>query len=272
MSTTANIERRLRDADPTPADLPKSEAAWSSAELLDRIDLQTGVADAPRNPGVVYRPAHRWRGPMIAIGAAFAVLLVLGAVALVSTTSTDAPPATTPTTTIAELEPLPEAEALPPTLEITSVDYEYLGVPEAVRAGTSFDFVNASEDEYHMMWVLRLDSNDERTAQELAALEVTDIIDSEGTERFGSVSVVLGAKPGEPYVNVVDGRQGNHVVDGGTIVWETGRYVILCLNAVAYDVEGAAAAFASGPLPKDEMDASTPHFAVGEFAEFIVED
>jgi hypothetical protein len=440
MSTTADVERRLRDANPTPADLPKSEAAWSSAELLERIDLQTGVSDPSGTPVYVHRPARRRRGPLIAIGAAFAVLVVIGAVALVSSTSTDAPPATTPTTqappttiespptteaaiapavprtieieafdygysgfdtdfkvgdvlelfnnseseyhslivirindeypvrtiedvialnpqdiwlngvadnfgrrlhaapgttatgrirlqtpgtyialdwipqnadpedvsktinpntgfaktppfqvagglpgyqrgmivefivteantltttTIAEVAPPPGTEALPPTIEITSVDYEYLGVPDVVPVGTTFGFANASEDEYHMMWMLRLDSNDERTAQELAALPVTDIIDSEGTERFGSVLAVLGAKPDEPYVDVVG---------GGNIVWEPGRYVILCLNAVGHDVAGAAAAFASGPLPQDEMDANTAHFAVGEFAEFIVEE
>ena len=98
MSTTTDIERRLRDANPTPADLPKPEAAWSSTELLDQIDIQTRTATAPGTTGAVHRPAHRQRGPLIAIGAAFAVVVVVGAVALASSTSTDSPPATTPTT------------------------------------------------------------------------------------------------------------------------------------------------------------------------------
>jgi hypothetical protein len=98
MSTTTDIERRLRDANPTPADLPKPEAAWSSTELLDQIDIQTRTAAAPGTTGAVHRPAHRQRGPLIAIGAAFAVVVVVGAVALASSTSTDSPPATTPTT------------------------------------------------------------------------------------------------------------------------------------------------------------------------------
>jgi hypothetical protein len=279
MNTTADTERRLRDANPTPPDLPKSEAAWSSAELLDRIDLQTRVADAPDSPAVVHRPAHRRRGPLIAIGAALAITLPILLVALFANARPEghvaATTTTSPTTTIAEVTPPPESEALPATIEITSVNYEYLGLPDAVPAGTSFDFVNGSEDEYHVMYVIRLDSDDERTAQEVAALKITDIVDSEGGERFGSVKAVLGAKPGEPYVMFINGRNR---------VSEPGRYLILCINTVGHDVAGAAASFVPGPHPHGaqqyarippppgEMDANTPHYAVGEFAGFTVEE
>jgi len=278
MSTLADTERRLRDANPTPPDLPKSEAAWSSAELLDRIDLQTRVADAPDSPAFVHRPAHRTRGPLIAIGAALAITLPILLVALFASARPEgdvaATTTTSPTTTIAAVTPPPETEALPATIEITSVNYEYLGVPDAVPSGTSFDFVNASEDEYHTMYVIRLDSDDDRTAREIAALKFTDIVDSEGGVRFGSVKAVLGAEPGEPYVMFINERNR---------MSEPGRYVILCINTVDHDVEDAAAAFVSGrlhggqqyvhiPPPPGEMDANTPHYAVGEFAGFTVEE
>jgi hypothetical protein len=179
-----------------------------------------------------------------------------------------------PTTTIAAVIPPPESEALLATIEITSVDYEYLGVPDSVPSGTSFDFVNGSEDEYHVMYVIRLDSDDDRTAREIAALKITDIVDSEGGQRFGSVKAVLGAKPGEPYVMFINGTN---------YVSEPGRYVILCINTVDHDVAGSAAAFVSGrlhggqrythiPPPPGEMDANTRHYAVGEFAGFTVEE
>ena len=273
MSTAANTERRLRDANPTPTDLPKSNAAWSSAELLDRIDVQALGADAADAHGFAHVPARRTRGPLIAIGAALAIMVPIVIVALFANTRPEgdvvAPTTTTPTTTIADVAPPPEAKAVPPTIEITSVDYAYLGVPALVPSRTELEFVNASSDEFHMMLVMRLDSDDERTAQELTALQVNDILDSEGSARFGSIKAIIGAEPGEPYTIFDTGRN---------MVSEPGRYVIFCVNAVGEDPASAAAAFATGPpdsgTPHDGIgppDSGTPHYSIGEFAEFIIE-
>jgi hypothetical protein len=281
MRIAADTERRLRDANPTPTDLPISNAAWSSAELLDRIDIQALGTDPADALGLARVPAHRTRGPLIAIGAALAITVPILIVALFANTRPEgdvvAPTTTTPTTTVADVAPPPEANAVPPTIEITSVDYAYLGVPALVPSRTEFDFVNASSDEFHMMLVMRLDSDDERTAQELTALQVTDILDSEGRERFGTIKAIIGAEPGDPYSVF---NSGNNRVS------EPGRYVIFCINSVGEDLGSAAAAFADGPLslPGKEhishsagppshagMDSETPHYGVGEFAEFIIE-
>ena len=281
MRIAADTERRLRDANPTPTDLPKPNAAWSSAELLDRIDVQALGTDAADAHGFAHVPTHRTRGPLIAIGAALAIMAPIVIVALFANARPEgdvvAPTTTTPTTTVADVAPPPEANAVPPPIEITSVDYAYLGVPAFVPSRTELEFVNASSDEFHMMLVMRLDSDDERTAQELTALQVTDILDGEGRERFGSIKAIIGAEPGEPY---------SMFNSGSNRVSEPGRYVIFCLTAVGEDPEGAAAAFATGPLSLPwkehiskvvgppshaEMNSETPHYSIGEFAEFIIE-
>lgn len=182
MSTTAGVERRLRDANPTPTDLPKSEAAWSSAELLDRIDLQVGVTDAPGTPGIAHRPAHRQRGPLIAIGAAFAVLLVLGAVALMSTTTTDAPPATqAPPTTQAATVP-----AVPRTIQIEAFDYGYSGFNTDFKVGDILELSNSSESEYHSLIIIGFSKDyPVKTIEEVIALDPLDIWLNEEVDNFG---------------------------------------------------------------------------------------
>ena len=156
MSTTTDTERRLRDANPTPADLPKPAAAWSSAELLDQIDLQTRTATAHGTTGVVHRPAHRQRGPLMAMGAAFAVIIVVGAVALVSSTNTDAPPAATPTTqaphTTIETPPTTQsatASAVPRTIEIEAFDYGYSGFDTDFKVGVENHCATDHDDHRH---------------------------------------------------------------------------------------------------------------------------
>ena len=193
MSTTSDAERRLRGANPMPSDLPISEAAWSSAELLDRIDIQTRTATAPGTTGAVHRPAHRQRGPLIAIGAAFAVVVVVGAVALASSTSTDSPPATTPTSqappTTIESPPTTEAAIAPVvsrTIEIEAFDYGYSGFDTDFKVGDILELFNSSASEYHSLVVIKFnDDYPVKTIEEIVALDPLDIWSNEVVDNFG---------------------------------------------------------------------------------------
>ena len=149
------------------------------------------------------------------------------------------------------------AITLPPDIEVTAVDYEFQGVPEVVPAGTTLKLVNASSKEFHMMLILRLDAGDERTREELTALSVGDILDSQNNARFGRLVSAVLARPGEPqyFLPVGTGK-----------VSEPGRYVIFCLISVGAD-PAEAAADAEARAPRGER----PHYQEGMFAEFSVE-
>ena len=272
MSTTTDTERRLRDANPTPADLPKPGAAWSSTELLDQIDLQTRTATAHGTTGVVHRPAHRQRGPLMAMAAAFAVIIVVGAVALVSSTNTDAPPAATPTTqaphTTIETPPTTQpatAPAVPRTIEIEAFDYGYSGFDTDFKVGDILELFNRSEVEFHNLVVIRLDDDDIRTVGEIAEIA------PEGSKNPGSHGVVEFVGAGRTLVSIgqMDAAPGEDALNGRIRLQRSGRYI--ALDTVAQGAD---------PLTvRGAVDTSAPSYLVaggplgyqhGMIIEFIV--
>ena len=271
MSTTADTERRLRDANPTPADLPKPGAAWSSAELLDQIDLQTRTATAHGTTGVVHRPAHRQRSPLMAMGAAFAVIIVVGAVALVSSTNTDAPPAATPTAqaphTTIETQPTTQpatAPAVPRTIEIEAFDYGYSGFDTDFKVGDILELFNRSEVEFHNLVLIRLDDDDIRTVGEIAEMA------PEGSKNHRSRGVqFIGAGRTVVAIGQMDAAPGEDALNGRIRLQRSGRYI--ALDTVAQGAD---------PLTvRGAVDTSAPSYLVaggplgyqhGMIIEFIV--
>jgi hypothetical protein len=240
------------------------DAAWSSTELLDHIDVRA----AESLPGVTTRGTRqRHRGPWIAAAAAVAVLVPIVLVAAVMNGQREGNVAESPSTT-AEVPVTPETSAIPPVM-VTAVDYGFRGIPAVVPLGASFDFHNASTDEYHTMYVLRLPSGDDRTAEEFQALELAEIVDSEATPRFGTFIGMMGAFPGEEASFFV----------GRDRVSEPGRYLVFGFGLVDLAPDIAAARFEVLPdghlvmhsAPTGESEYLTPHYRVGAFAEFIVE-
>ena len=171
-------------------------------------------------------------------------------VAADAATETAAPTTVATATTVAALE----------AIEITSFDYEYRGVPAIVEAGSPLELINGSADEYHTMIVIRLDSTDERTLADFAMLDVVDFIDAEGTARFGTTEVIIGAEYGE---DAVVYNRSNRPVDPG-------RYLILCIIGVGTDPAEALAQMSIGRPTAADLEDQVPHYRAGEIAEFVI--
>ena len=191
--------------------------------------------------------------------------------ATVTTTATSAPATTMASTTTVTADTAPETAA-PTTvatattvaaleaIEITSFDYEYRGVPAIVEAGSPLELINGSSEEYHTMFVIRLDSTDERTLADFAMLDIVDFIDAEGTARFGTTQAIIGAEYGEDAV----------VYGGSNRPVEPGRYLILCFTGVGTDPAEAAAQMSIGRPTAADLEDEVPHYRAGEIAEFVI--
>ena len=110
------------------------------------------------------------------------------------------------------------------------------------------------------MFVIRLDSTDERTLADFAMLDIVDFIDSEGTARFGTTQAIIGAEYGEDAV----------VYGGSNRPVEPGRYLILCFTGVGTDPAEAAAQMSIGRPTAADLEDEVPHYRAGEIAEFVI--
>jgi hypothetical protein len=216
MSTTADTERRLRDANPTPPDLPKSEAAWSSAELLDRIDLQTRVADAPDSPAFVHQPAHRTRGPLIAIGAALAITLPILLIALFANAGPEGDVAATTTTSPSTVAPAPVPSKI---VQIEAFDYGYSGFDVEFFAGDAIELFNRSEVEFHNLVVIRLDDDDIRTVGEIAEMTPKGRNTDSHSVQFIDAGRIVAA------IGKMDASPGEDAFNGRIRLQRSGRYI-----------------------------------------------
>ncbi|MCL1599429.1 MAG: hypothetical protein M3094_09610, partial [Actinomycetia bacterium] len=135
-------------------------------------------------------PPKRRKGWIAAL-AAFVVVIVVGLVAMLGSTSTDAPPATTPTTEVSPTTSTPTTEAEnaagdPRTVEIEVFDYGFAGFDTDLYTGDVLELFNSSESEYHSLIVIKF-SDDYRvkTIEEVAALDPNDIYMNQVVDSFG---------------------------------------------------------------------------------------
>ena len=92
-------------------------------------------------------------------------------------------------------------------IAVTAVDYRYDGLPDRVPAGSRLALHNASTTEAHRLVAVRLDDGDERTVDELAALDPAEVVV-------------------DPVADLLAGPGGG---DGGEVtLTEPGRYLVLC--------------------------------------------
>ena len=154
-----------------------------------------------------------------------------------------------------------DAQALSPaTVEVIGVDYDYRGLPDEVAAGTELVFHNESEIEVHELVALRLDDDDDRSAEEILALPPDQL----GPLMTRVSSVIIAAPAGD------DGPAEGLVVEGSSVLDRAGRYVVFCAIPTGADPEVylAAAAEAEGGPP--DVPGGPPHFVEGMVAELVV--
>jgi plastocyanin len=131
-------------------------------------------------------------------------------------------------------------------VEVVAVEYAFEGLPATVAPGTRFTMVNQGEEAHHM-YVYLLDDEEERSADEIAALDTAELL-----SLFSyPPEFVLLAGPGEDGVLAPDFGDGT--------VTEPGRYIVTCI----YDV-------GTFELPEEFPSFEDPHFRHGMYGEFTV--
>lgn len=203
------------------------------------------------------RARTRWRR----LAAPAAVLALTLGLAACGDSDEDDDSAATPST-----QPSPSTTATPEpageTVEITAVDYDFEGVPETVPPGTELSFTNDSAGEVHEMVLLRINDDETRTIEELAALP-----EEEATAAFapGPPALVSFALPGE------DGM----VAVGSTTLTEPGRYGMVCFVPTGADPQAYRELLAAPPSEGEDgppdIPGGPPHITMGMFAEFTVQ-
>jgi hypothetical protein len=184
-----------------------------------------------------------------------------------TTTSTGAPPTTTaptttdapattaaPTTTAAA--PTTTAVAGPEPVVVTAVDYDYVGLPDRVAAGTRLILENDSAGEAHELVVIRLPDDETRSVEELVQLPPEEL-----AAFFPNVKAVLLAAPES---------SGFAAVGNGTLT-EPGRYAVICAIPTGADPNEYLVAAATAENGPPEVAGGPPHIVNGMFGEITVE-
>lgn len=198
------------------------------------------------------------RMPLLLAAPAVAATLLLAAC---GDDSDDSAPDTT--TAAAGTTAAPATTAAPDTtgaqvqeIQVTTIDYEYKGLPASVPAGTKFSLSNESAQELHEFVAFRLPDGEERSADELVQLPEEEL----GALFAGEPAAVLLAAPGSD--------ETIPAVGDGTLS-EPGHYVIFCAIPTGADPD----AYLNAP-PGDgppSVPGGPPHFLQGMYADLIVE-
>lgn len=139
-------------------------------------------------------------------------------------------------------------------ITVTAIDYEFVDLPDTVKAGTIFGLQNDSEAELHELVAVRLPDDETRSPEELVQLPEEEL-----GALFPDVDTVVIALPGEA---------GFPVVGTGALT-EPGRYVIVCAIPTGADPAAylEAAQTSEGP---PAVEGGPPHFLNGMYAEVEV--
>jgi uncharacterized cupredoxin-like copper-binding protein len=143
----------------------------------------------------------------------------------------------------------------PVTVDLVNFAFENL--PETVAAGTTFEVVNKDPNELHEFVAFKLAEDETRSAEEIAALPMEELMAIFG----GEPATVLLAPPG--------GAPQIPAVGDGTLT-EPGRYLIMCAIPTGVDPDEYLNA-PPGDGPPQIEGAGPPHFMAGMYAELTVE-
>ncbi|HSL59481.1 MAG TPA: hypothetical protein VK866_16665 [Acidimicrobiales bacterium] len=141
-------------------------------------------------------------------------------------------------------------------IEVTGVDFAYVGLPETVPAGTELAFRNDSSAELHELVAIRLPDDEERSVPDLLALPPEEL-----GALFPLVTSVIIAPP----------NAEGFVVEGSATLDEPGRYAVICAIPTGADPDEYLAAAAESEGGPPEVAGGPPHFVQGMWAELVVE-
>lgn len=139
-------------------------------------------------------------------------------------------------------------------MEVQAFDYRYEGLPPMAPVGTTLSLFNNSSAEFHELVIIRLDSSEQRTVEELGQLSLEELT-AFGVSQLQSV--VFAMPESEQYT----------FVEGPPILAQEGRYVIFCAINVGTDPVDARNAVVRGPM--EGIEGVPRHYQVGMIAEII---
>lgn len=180
-----------------------------------------------------------------------AVLAVMAAACGDSATTTTTTRATTTTAAPATTTTTDDS-----VIEVTAVDYGYVGLPSTIAAGSTISLTNESATELHEFVAVRLPDDETRSVIELVQLPPEEL-----TAFFPLVKTVIIAPPGG----------AGFAVEGTGVLDEPGRYLILCAIPTGADPDEYMAAAAESEGGPPEVAGGPPHFVNGMVAEVVVE-
>ncbi|MGI9645857.1 MAG: hypothetical protein ACR2O6_11175 [Ilumatobacteraceae bacterium] len=149
-----------------------------------------------------------------------------------------------------------EADAVSGPIEITAVDYAFVGVPERATVGATLTMTNDSDVEIHEVVAVRLPDDEERPVSELVQLPPDQL-----AAFFPGVETVLIAPPGAE----------GFPVEGTGELTQPGRYALICVIPTGADPDEYLAAAAESEGGPPDVAGGAPHIAEGMFAELVVE-
>ncbi len=144
----------------------------------------------------------------------------------------------------------------PTTVEVELVDFDFVGLPDSINAGTALTVTNTAERELHELVAFRLADDDERSVEELTRLSPVELV-----EALGEPRTVILAEPGGDAIFAV----GDGTLD------EPGRYALMCFIPTGVEPAvylQAAAETEEGP---PQVDGGPPHFVHGMYAQVTVD-
>jgi hypothetical protein len=141
-------------------------------------------------------------------------------------------------------------------VEVTLVDYAFVGLPSSVASGTRLTVVNAADAELHEIVAFHLPDAEQRPVAVLATLAPAELV-----EVLGEPVTVLLAEPGEPEIPAV----------GDGTLSEPGRYALMCFIPTGADPQAYLQAAAETEEGPPQVAGGPPHFVQGMHAELTVE-
>lgn len=151
--------------------------------------------------------------------------------------------------------PDPVAPITEDVVEVSMIDYAFVGLPETVPVGTRLAVSNDAPAELHELVAFRIPDGEERSVSDLLMMPPLDLMGVLSEP----VSVLLAAPGGEMIPAVGDGSLD-----------EPGRYLIMCAIPTGADPGEYLAAAATSDGPPD-VEGGPPHLAHGMWAELMVE-
>mgnify|MGYP000368437773 CR=1 FL=1 len=142
------------------------------------------------------------------------------------------------------------------TIEVTTIDYDFQGLPSELDAGTSIEVRNASTAELHELVALRLPDDERRPVAELLALPPEQL------------EALFAAPPA--LVTVAPPGKDGFVALGDGKLTEPGRYAVVCFIPTGADPQAYLDALEAEPGQPPQVPGGPPHLASGMYKEVSV--